>query len=142
LGNLRHGFLRIFQVLQDSPAHAARTQAYLAVNHAMVEAYWNIGRLIVEEEQAGKSRAVYGTHFLEGLAERLTIEFGRVFFAGNLKNFRQFYLVFPRGYREGDIPYDEIGYTVCSGFLLVALPAPDAGGKSRGPPVDRIKLGV
>jgi len=108
----------------------------------MVEAYWNIGRLIVEEEQAGKSRAVYGTHFLEGLAERLTIEFGRVFFAGNLKNFRQFYLVFPRGYREGDIPYDEIGYTVCSGFLLVALPAPDAGGKSRGPPVDRIKLGV
>lgn len=96
----------------------------------------------MEEEQAGKSRAGYGTHLLEGLAERLTGEFGRGFFAGNLKNFCQFYLVFPRGYRDGDIPYDEIGYTVCRGFLLVALPAPDAGGKSSSPLVDRIKLGV
>jgi hypothetical protein len=38
----------------------------------MVEAYWNIGRLIVEEEQAGRSRAGYGTHLLEDLAGRLT----------------------------------------------------------------------
>jgi predicted nuclease of restriction endonuclease-like (RecB) superfamily len=80
----------------------------------MVEAYWNIGRVIVEEEQAGKSRAGYGTHLLEDLALRLTGEFGRGFSAVNLKNFRQFYLVFPKGYTRGDRPDDEIGYTVCS----------------------------
>jgi len=61
----------------------------------------------------------------------LTGEFGRGFSVVNLKNFRQSCLVFPKGYCEGDVPEDEIGYTVCSEFLLVALPVPDAGGKSR-----------
>lgn len=101
----------LHDIIQD-----ARTHAYRAVNQAMVEAYWNIGRLIVEEEQAGRNRAGYGTHLLEGLAVRLTGEFGRGFSAGNLKNFRQFYLVFPKGFDEGEIPDDEIGYTVCSGL--------------------------
>jgi hypothetical protein len=110
----------------------ARTQAYRSVNHVMVEAYWNIGRLIVEEEQAGKSRAGYGTHLLEDLALRLTGEFGRGFSVVNLKNFRQFYLVFPRGYCEGDVPEEEIGYTVCSGLswshyrLLMRVENPEA----------------
>jgi hypothetical protein len=93
----------LYRALRDI-IHNARTQTYRAVNHAMVEAYWNIGRLIVEEEQAGKIRAGYRTRLLEGLAERLTEEFGRGFSAGNLKNFRQFYLVFPQGYCENDIP--------------------------------------
>jgi len=104
---------QLYHALRDI-IHNARTQAYRSVNHAMVEAYWNIGRLIVEEEQAGKSRAGYGTHLLEDLALRLTGEFGRGFSVVNLKNFRQFYLVFPKGYCEGDVPEDEIGYTVCS----------------------------
>ena len=80
----------------------------------MVEAYWNIGRLIVEEEQAGRRRAGYGTFLLEGLGKRLTGEFGRGFSPANLKNFRQFYLVFIHGCREGDIPDSEICYTACS----------------------------
>lgn len=92
--------------------HDARQRAYQAVNHAMVEAYWNIGRLIVEEEQAGRSRAGYGTHLLEELAGRLTGEFGRGFSVANLKKFRQFFLVFPNGCCEKDIPAEEIGYTV------------------------------
>ena len=79
-----------------------------------VEAYWHIGRLIVEEEQAGRSRAGYGVFLLEGLLKRLTAEFGRGFSAANLKNFRQFYLVFHEGYREGEIPEEEICYTACS----------------------------
>jgi predicted nuclease of restriction endonuclease-like (RecB) superfamily len=94
--------------------HDARKGAYRAVNHAMVEAYWKIGRLIVEEEQAGKSRAGYGTFLLEDLAVRLTDEFGRGFSFANLKNFRQFFLVFPKGYHDGDIPANEKSYTVCS----------------------------
>ncbi len=39
----------------------ARQKAYAAVNSFMVEAYWHIGRRIVEEEQQGKERAEYGT---------------------------------------------------------------------------------
>ncbi|WAC05860.1 MAG: PDDEXK nuclease domain-containing protein [Methanoregula sp.] len=114
--------------------HDARQRAYQAVNHAMVEAYWNIGRLIVEEEQAGRSRAGYGTHLLEDLAGRLTGEFGRGFSVANLKNFRQFFLVFPRGCREDDIPPNKIGYTVCSGLswshyrLLMRVEDPAARG--------------
>ncbi|MFA6226589.1 MAG: DUF1016 N-terminal domain-containing protein [Methanoregula sp.] len=86
----------LYNALRDI-IHDARPQAYRAVNHAMVEAYWNIGRLIVEDELAGKSRAGYGTHLLEDLALQLTREFDRGFSAVNLKNFRQFYLVFPKG---------------------------------------------
>lgn len=80
----------------------------------MVTAYWNIGRLIIEEERAGKNRAGYGTHLPEDLSLRLTDEFGRGFSATNLKNFRQFYLIFPKGHCVGDIQEDTISYTVCS----------------------------
>ena len=65
----------------------------------MVEAYWEIGRQIVE---AQGDRAEYGKHLMEYLSERLTKEFGKGFSVPNLKNMRQFYLVFP------------IRYTLCS----------------------------
>lgn len=85
--------------------HTARTKSYAAVNFAMVEAYWQIGRRIVEEEQQGKGRADYGTQLIKSLSKSLTDEFGKGFSAANLKSFRQFYLTFP------DI---EIGYAVRS----------------------------
>ncbi len=74
--------------------NAARNKAYAAVNYAMVEAYWEIGRSIVEE-QDGEERAGYGDALLQGLAERLTEDFGRGFDASNLRYMRQFYLAFP-----------------------------------------------
>ncbi|HOW51361.1 MAG TPA: PDDEXK nuclease domain-containing protein [bacterium] len=74
--------------------HEARRKAYRAVNFVMVEAYWNIGRMIVEEEQRGKGRAKYGALLLENLATRLSAEFGKGFNVTNLKYFRQFYLLF------------------------------------------------
>jgi len=74
---------------------AARRKAYGAVNFAMVEAYWHIGRRIVEEEQNGKERAEYGTFLIKELSDRLAGEFGKGFSIANLKNFRQFYIVFP-----------------------------------------------
>jgi hypothetical protein len=55
----------------------------------MVEAYWNIGRLIVEEEQQGKEKAAYGTYLIPKLAKKLTSEFGKGFTEQNLRNFRQ-----------------------------------------------------
>jgi len=73
----------------------ARTRAYRAIDSLMVEAYWNVGRRIVEEEQQGKERAGYGTSLLRHLSIRLTEEFGTGFGERNLRNFRQFYLCFP-----------------------------------------------
>jgi len=74
---------------------SARTGAYRAVNAAMVEAYWQVGHLIVEHEQRGQRRAAYGEAVLEELSRRLTAEFGRGFDIRNLRYMRQFYLVFP-----------------------------------------------
>ena len=55
---------------------------------------WNIGRLIVEEEQKDQERAEYGTHLIQNLARKLAAEFGKGFTQQNLRNFRQFYLTF------------------------------------------------
>ena len=74
----------------------ARNTAYRAANFAMVQAYWNIGRLIVEEEQSGKERAEYGKALLEELAGRLTEQYGKSFSNRNLRHMRQFYRVFPK----------------------------------------------
>ncbi len=73
----------------------ARQKAYSAINFAMVEAYWQIGRRIVEEEQNGKGRAEYGAFLIKELSKQLTQEFGKGFAVANLKNFRQFYVTFP-----------------------------------------------
>ena len=69
----------------------ARQKAYTAVNSAMVEAYWEIGRRIVEEEQNGKERAEYGKEILQNLSKELTEEFGKGY---SLREIRQFYLMF------------------------------------------------
>ena len=76
----------------------ARQTAYKAVNFAMVTAYWNIGRLIVEDEQQGSTRAEYGKAVLADLSVRLTEEFGKGFTEANLRNMRQFYQYFPNCY--------------------------------------------
>lgn len=73
----------------------ARKHAYQAINSAMVEAYWQIGRRIVEEEQQGNERAAYGKEIIKSLSEELTKEFGKGFSERNIRNFRQFYLGFP-----------------------------------------------
>jgi predicted nuclease of restriction endonuclease-like (RecB) superfamily len=74
---------------------AARSNVYRAVNFAMVEAYWNIGRLIVEEEQRGKKRAEYGKYLIKELSGKLTKDFGKGFTERNVRNMRAFYLTFP-----------------------------------------------
>ena len=75
----------------------ARATVYTAANTAMVEAYWNVGREIVEK-QGGASRAKYGDGLVKSLAVRLTAEFGEGFTVPNLRNMRQFYLTFPKRY--------------------------------------------
>jgi hypothetical protein len=73
----------------------ARRAAYTAVNSAMVAAYWQIGRRIVEEEQGGSAKSTYGDRLLPELSRALTAEFGKGFSYANLRNFRQFYLTYP-----------------------------------------------
>ena len=105
----------IRQVLQS-----ARQTAYKAVNFAMVQAYWQIGRLIVEDEQNGEVRAEYGKKVLEELAKRLTAEFGTGFTVTNLKYMRSFYRAFPIGHALRD----ELSWTHYR--LLLRVENPDA----------------
>jgi predicted nuclease of restriction endonuclease-like (RecB) superfamily len=72
----------------------ARQRAYTAVNSAMVEAYWNIGKRIVKEEQKGSERAEYGKEIIKNLSIELSNEFGRGFSKRTLWEIRQFYLQF------------------------------------------------
>jgi hypothetical protein len=71
----------------------ARQKVYSAVNTAMVEAYWEIGRQIMEAQE--NKRAEYGAGLLKYLSSRLTEEFGKGFTQTNLKYMRQFYEAFP-----------------------------------------------
>ncbi|MBC3879713.1 DUF1016 domain-containing protein [Undibacterium sp. FT79W] len=73
----------------------ARQQVARSVNSTMVQTYWHIGRLIVEDEQQGEARAQYGAQQLEQLSARLTEEFGKGFDVRNLRNMRAFFQAFP-----------------------------------------------
>ena len=83
----------------------ARQKAYSSINSVMVEAYWLIGKRIVEEEQQGKERAAYGEEILKTLSIELTKDFGKGFGERSLRDFRQFYLTFQE---------TEIWHTVCA----------------------------
>ncbi len=74
----------------------SRGRALQAVNTEMVACYWQIGRLIIEEEQRGESRAVYGIGLIKALSKKLTDEFGRGFHQRNLWFMRNFYLAYPK----------------------------------------------
>lgn len=80
-------------LITEAQQHVVRS-----VNTVMVATYWEIGRRIVVEEQNGNNRAEYGKSLIETLAKALTEEFGKGFSEPNLRNFRQFYLVFPIRY--------------------------------------------
>jgi len=73
----------------------ARNRAKQSINHIMTEAYWHIGRLIVEEEQKGNERAAYGEGLIKELSERLSEEYGKGFSKRNLHNMVKLYKTFP-----------------------------------------------
>ncbi|MBX4262837.1 DUF1016 family protein (plasmid) [Clostridium estertheticum] len=75
----------------------AREKAYSAINFCMVEAYWDIGKLIVEE-QKGEEKAEYGEFIIKKLSKELTKDFGKGFTTSNLRNIRKFYLTFNNRY--------------------------------------------
>ena len=79
-------YMRIAEAIETARCHVAQT-----ANLAMVMCYYQIGRMIVEDEQKGKPRAEYGEKTLQALSERLTERFGKGFSYRNLRLFRQFY---------------------------------------------------
>ncbi len=66
-------------------------------NSTLLPTYWQIGKLIVEEEQKGKERAAYGKYTLKNLSKKLTLEFGKGFDESNLRNKCTSYPVFTIG---------------------------------------------
>jgi hypothetical protein len=74
---------------------SARHSAARSVNALMTATYWEIGRRIVEFEQGGRERAIYGAKLLSKLSEDLSERLGRGFSPDNLESMRLFYLAFP-----------------------------------------------
>lgn len=107
-------FARVVDIIEAARGHVARS-----VNTAMVQAYWLIGREIVEVEQHGRKRARYGEHVVEGLAARV----GKGFSVPNLRNMRQFYLT----YRDGSA----LPEALASSAKRSALPSGSASKKIR-----------
>lgn len=89
--NIDNLYKRVQEILDN-----ARKKVYYTANFEMVQAYWSIGREIVEEEQKGKDRAEYGDYLVSQLSEKLTKKFGKGFNARNLFYMRKFYQLFPK----------------------------------------------
>ena len=84
-------FQQVAELLQN-----ARQQVLRTVNSTMTFTYFEIGRIIVEEEQKGKDRAEYGKQLLKGLSKELTNEFGKGFSVDNLQNMRAFFMSYSK----------------------------------------------
>lgn len=111
---INHDFLEnVSEVLAQ-----ARKNAKTAVNLAMVYAYYEIGRMIVEEEQHGQNRAAYGKQILQELSKYLNEKYGKGFSTTNLRQMRNFYMVYSQ---------DQIQQTLSAEFEN--LPAVSTGRK-------------
>ncbi len=103
MNDIRNDFFNdVCKLLED-----ARKNVKKAANLAMVYSYFEVGRMIVEEEQNGENRAQYGKYILKELAEYLKDNFGKGYSVTNLKQMRQFYCVYSQ---------DQIGQTLSDQF--------------------------
>ena len=80
----------------------ARKSIVSNINTTMTKTYFLIGKRIVEEEQNGNERAVYGENLIKTLSKRLTEEFGKGFSATNLKQMKSFYVAYRKGQTVSD----------------------------------------
>jgi len=74
---------------------SAKSNAVYAVNVELIQAYWNIGKYIIEFEQAGNLKAEYGDKLLLGLSKDLSLKYGKGFSRSNLQYMRLFYIKYP-----------------------------------------------
>ena len=106
-------YSQIVELLQS-----ARNNVVRVVNQTMVLTYFEIGRMLVEEEQKGKERADYGKQILKELSKVLTKEFGKGFSVDNLENMRRFYLVYGKSETLSRISENDISETSFRNFDL------------------------
>jgi len=83
-------FLSVKEIINQS-----RERVFRVANSTLLLSSWQIGQLIVEDEQKGKERAEYGKFVLKNLSKKLTFEFGKGFDESNLRNMRSFFQAFP-----------------------------------------------
>ncbi len=74
----------------------SRNKIAYEVNNTMVLAYWNVGRIIVENEQNGNIKAEYGRQILKELSKELRKILGSGFSVSNLQYMRKFYITYPK----------------------------------------------
>jgi predicted nuclease of restriction endonuclease-like (RecB) superfamily len=92
--NNNQSFATLFESIKTT-LETARTKAQQSINFLMVEAYWQVGRLIVEEQQQGQERAKYGEGLIKELSLQLSKEFGKGYSKRNLHNMVKLYQTFP-----------------------------------------------
>ena len=85
----------IYQEIKEL-LYSAKNRVYQTINTTMTQTYYQIGKRIVEEEQGGETRAEYGSALLKNLSSELIKEFGKGYSEQNLKNMRQFYLIYQK----------------------------------------------
>ena len=76
-------YLQIKELMEN-----ARKQVSVKVNNILVQTYWEIGKIIIEDEQKNNERAEYGKKLLKELSKKLTKEYGKGFSRYNLQNMR------------------------------------------------------
>ena len=85
----------IYQEIKEL-LYSAKNRVYQTINTTMTQTYFQIGKRIIEEEQGGETRAEYGSALLKNLSSELIKEFGKGYSEQNLKNMRQFYLIYQK----------------------------------------------
>lgn len=83
----------------------AQNESKKQVNQIILEAYWQIGRRLVEVEQKGQPRASMGDELMVKLSGELTGKFGNGFSISNLRYMRQYYLTYPKHHARGELPW-------------------------------------
>lgn len=90
-------YIKVAELLKHAQDTVVQT-----VNKTMVQTYYEIGKMIVEEEQKGKERAEYGQQLIEELSIKLLNEFGKGFSSTNIKQMRSFYLTYSKSQTVSD----------------------------------------
>ena len=84
-------YLQIKELMEN-----ARKQISVKINNILVQTYWEVGKIIIEDEQENNERAEYGKKLLKELSKKLTKEHGKGFSKSNLFNMRKFYLKYQK----------------------------------------------
>jgi len=84
-------YLQIKELMEN-----ARKQVSVKINNILVQTYWEIGKIIIGDEQENNERAEYGKKLLKELSKKLTKEYRKGFLKSNLFNMRKFYLKYQK----------------------------------------------